>query len=111
MLTLSSELAGNATWNKPVNRFILDCYIFRLNDPCFFLSRWVFILAVLFFRLIFYHLLIEVSKTKITSSNLACCLTIQGYESEYVPTPLASGGVRMFIYETLNELQSYRKTL
>ena len=65
-------------------------------------SRWVFSLAVLFLRLIFYHLLIGVPKTKITSSNSAWCLTIQGYEFEYVPTPLASGGVGMFIYETLN---------
>ena len=88
--------------------------IFSVSTTLLFgviVSRWVFSLAVLFFRLIFYHLLIEVSKTKITSSNLACCLAIQGYESEYVPTPLASGGVGMFIYETLNELQSYRKNL
>lgn len=43
-----------------------------------------------------------VTETKTTSLNPACRPTVQGYKSEYVPTSLASGGVGMFIDETLN---------
>ena len=34
--------------------------------------------------------------------SVDCCPTIPGYNFEHVPTPLASGGVGMFIDETLN---------
>ena len=51
----------------------------------------------------FHFNIIGVTETKITNSNpIVCCPTIPGYEFEYVPTPLASGGVGMFIDETLN---------
>ena len=117
----TSKLHVNSRWRQwgetnEYSRYLLN-WLEMLLEPVHFrllyfqsrwlslfgvVSRWVFSLAVLFLRLIFYHLLIGVPKTKITSSNSACCLTIQGYEFEYVHTPLASGGVAMFIYETLS---------
>ena len=49
----------------------------------------------------FHFNIIGVTETKITNSNESTCLSkIPGYE--YVPTPLASGGVGLFIDETLN---------
>ena len=46
--------------------------------------------------------IIGVIETKITNSNPACCPTTPGYVFEYVPTPLAFEGARMFIDVTLN---------
>lgn len=44
-----------------------------------------------------------ITETKIIYSNLVnFCRTIPGYKFEHVPTPLAFGGVGMFIYETFN---------
>ena len=44
-----------------------------------------------------------VTETKITNSNLHTCnANIPGYVLECVPTPLASGGVGLFIDETLS---------
>lgn len=45
-----------------------------------------------------------ISETKLTSSSLAYNLNldIPGYSFEYVPTPLASGGVGMYINSNLN---------
>ena len=46
---------------------------------------------------------IGVTETKITNSNsVDCCPIIPGYNFEHVPTPLAFGGVGMFIDETVN---------
>jgi len=47
--------------------------------------------------------IIGVTETKITNSNsVDCCPTTPGYNFEHIPTLLASGGVGMFIDETLN---------
>ena len=44
-----------------------------------------------------------VSETKITNINSQFCVAkIPGYAFGHVPTPLASGGVGMFIDESLN---------
>lgn len=37
----------------------------------------------------FHFNIIGVTETKITNPNLVCCPTIEGYEFEYVPTPLS----------------------
>ena len=51
----------------------------------------------------FHFDLIGVTETKITNSNeLMFNPNIAGYTFEYVPTPLASGGVGLFINEALN---------
>ena len=47
----------------------------------------------------FHFNVIGVTETKIANANSA---HIPGYVFEYVPTPLASGGVGMFIDESLN---------
>ena len=45
----------------------------------------------------------RVTETKITNANLQMCTAhIPGYVFEYVPTPLASGGVGMFIDESFD---------
>ena len=51
-----------------------------------------------------YHFnIVRVSETKITNINSQFCVAkIPGYAFEHVPTPLASGGVGMFIDESLN---------
>ena len=51
----------------------------------------------------FHFNIIGVTETKITNSNLhTCTAQIPGYVFECVPTPLVSGGVGMFINESLN---------
>ena len=46
----------------------------------------------------FHFDIIGISETKITNSNSAISVpTIPGYNFEFVPTPLASGGVALFI--------------
>ena len=51
----------------------------------------------------FHFNIIGVSETKITNVNSQFCVAkIPGYAFEHVPTPLASGGVEMFIDESLN---------
>ena len=51
----------------------------------------------------FHFNVIGVTETKITNSNsVNCCAIIPGYKFEHVPTPLAFGGVGMFIDEMLN---------
>ena len=46
---------------------------------------------------------IEVTETKLTNANSQMCTAhIPGYVFEYVPTPLASRGVGMFIDESLD---------
>ena len=51
----------------------------------------------------FHFNVIGVTETKITNANSQLCTAhIPGYVFEYVPTPLASGGVGMFIEESLN---------
>ena len=48
-------------------------------------------------------MIIGVSETKITNANSEICTAkIPGYSFEYVPTPLCSGGVGLFIDESLN---------
>ena len=60
-------------------------------------------LTLLLDELDFQFNLIGVTETKITHSNengsFSC---IPGYVSDFVPTPLASGGVGFFIHESLN---------
>ena len=47
--------------------------------------------------------LLRISETKITNSNLDISIPlIPGYNFEFVPTPLASGGVALFIDEKHN---------
>ena len=51
----------------------------------------------------FHFNVIGVTETKITNANLQMCAAhIPGYVFEYVPTPLAFGGVGMFIDESLD---------
>ena len=51
----------------------------------------------------FHFNIIGVTETKITNSSLhTCTAQIPGYVFECVPTPLVSGGVGMFIIESLN---------
>ena len=51
----------------------------------------------------FHFNVIGVTETKITNANLQMSTAhIPGYVFEYVPTPLASGGVGMFIDESLD---------
>lgn len=51
----------------------------------------------------FHFNIIGVSETKITNANSEkCTAKIPGYSFEYVPTPLSSGGVGLFIDESLN---------
>ena len=51
----------------------------------------------------FHFNIIGVSETKITNVNSQFCVAkIPGYAFEYVPNPLASGGVGMFTDESLN---------
>jgi len=51
----------------------------------------------------FHFNIIGVTETKITNDNFHNCnANIPGYVFEYVPTPLASGGVGMFIDESFN---------
>jgi hypothetical protein len=52
----------------------------------------------------FHFNIIGVTETKITNSNIPinCSPKIPGYNFEYVPTPLASGGVGMFIDEAFS---------
>ena len=51
----------------------------------------------------FHFNIIGVSETKITNANSEMCTAkIPGYSFEYVPTPLSSGGVGLFIDESLN---------
>ena len=53
-------------------------------------------------QLDFHFNIIGITETKITnSSELNFEIQILGYEFEYVPTPLASGGVGMYIDNTL----------
>ena len=49
----------------------------------------------------FHFNIIGVSETKLTNVNSQFCVA-RGYAFEHVPTPLASGGVGMFIDESLN---------
>ena len=51
-----------------------------------------------------FHLnIIRVTETKVTNANSQMCTAnIPGYSFEYVPTPLSSGGVGLFIDESLN---------
>ena len=57
----------------------------------------------LLYELDFHFNVIGVSETKITNSNFHTCYAqIPGYVFEYVPTPLASGGVGMFIDESFS---------
>ena len=57
----------------------------------------------LLYELDFHFNVIGVTETKITNSNLHTCnANIPGYVFECVPTPLASGGVGLFIDETLS---------
>ena len=51
----------------------------------------------------FHFNIIGVTETKITNANSQMCTAhIPGYVFEYVPMPLASGGVGMFIDKSLN---------
>ena len=51
----------------------------------------------------FHFNVIGVTETKITNANSQMCTAhIRGYVFEYVPSPLASGGVGMFIDESLD---------
>ena len=50
----------------------------------------------------FHFDVIGVTETKITNKNYQSHHKIPGYEFEYVPTPLASGGVRLFIDERIS---------
>ena len=51
----------------------------------------------------FHFNIIGVTETKITNVNSQMCTAIiPGYSFEYVPTPLSSGGVGLFIDESLN---------
>ena len=51
----------------------------------------------------FHFNVIGITKTKITNANSQLCTAhIPGYVFEYVPTPLASGGVGMFSDESLD---------
>ena len=51
----------------------------------------------------FHFNIIGISETKITNNNQKSCISqIPGYAFEHVPTPLASGGVGIFIDESLN---------
>ena len=51
----------------------------------------------------FHFNIIGVSETKITNANSELCTAkIPGYSFEYAPTPLSSGGVGLFIDESLN---------
>ena len=51
----------------------------------------------------FHFNVIGVTETKITNANSQLCTAhIPGYVFEYVPTPLASGGVGMFMDESLS---------
>ena len=51
----------------------------------------------------FHFNIIGVSETKITNANSEMCTAkIPGYSFEYVPTPLSSGGIGLFIDELLN---------
>ena len=53
-------------------------------------------------QLDFHFDIIDITETKITnSSELNLEIQIPGYEFEYVPTPLGSGGVGMYIDNTL----------
>ena len=57
----------------------------------------------LLYELDFHFNVIGVTETKITNSNLHTCNgNIPGYVFECAPTPLASGGVGLFIDETLS---------
>ena len=54
-------------------------------------------------KLDFHFNIIGVTETKITNVNSQMCTAIiPGYSFEYVPTPLSSGGVGLFIDESLN---------
>ena len=46
--------------------------------------------------------LIGISETKITNSNQDHIPVVPGYNFEYVPSPLAAGGVGMYISNALN---------
>ena len=51
----------------------------------------------------FHFNIIAVTETKVTNANSQICTAkIPGYSFEYVPTPLSSGGVGLFIDESLN---------
>ena len=51
----------------------------------------------------FHFNVIGVTETKITNANSQMCRAhIPSYVFEYIPTPLASGGVGMFIDESLD---------
>ena len=51
----------------------------------------------------FHFNVVGVTETRITNANSQMCTAhIPRYTFEYVPTPLASGGVRMFIDESLD---------
>ena len=57
----------------------------------------------LLYELDFHFNVIGVTETKITNSNLHTCnANIPGYVFECAPTPLASGGVGLFIDKTLS---------
>ena len=56
----------------------------------------------LFSNLDFNFDLIGISETKITNSNQDRIPVVPGYNFEYVPTPLAAGGVGMYISNALN---------
>ena len=51
----------------------------------------------------FHFDVIGISETKITNSNESeAHLSISGYTFEHVPTPLASGGIGLFVNQSLN---------
>ena len=51
----------------------------------------------------FHFDVIGISETKITNSNNSKAhLSISGYAFEHVPTPLASGGIGLFVNQSLN---------
>ena len=51
----------------------------------------------------FHFDVIGISETKITNSNESKAhLNISGYTFEHVPTPLASGGIGLFVNQSLN---------
>ena len=55
------------------------------------------------YELDFHFNIIGVTETKITNVNSQMCTAvIPGYSFEYVPMPLSSGGVGLFIDESLN---------
>ena len=59
----------------------------------------------------FHFNIIGVTETKVTNANSQMCTAkIPGYSFEYVPTPLSSGGVGLFIDESLN-YRNFRKDL